>query len=289
MSSTLFTPFRMAGLELANRIVVSPMCQYSADDGCANDWHLMHLGMLAHSGAALVIVEATHVERHGRITHGCLGLYSDDNEAALARVIAQARRMGSAKFGIQIVEDVTYGPKDTDMTAQLTKIRSSHAQALICWGTNPGPAVIAKNVKQLGIKLPLFMSHGVSSKKFIDLAGDAAEGIILPSGRVIVSDVLPATDKQKKSLMAFVKDYQKHYKAEGDHFGGHAWDAVMLLKGAIERGGETPAAIRDQLERTSNFAGIGGIFNYSATDHAGLSKDAFVLVEIKNKDWALVK
>ena len=97
MSSTLFTPFRLAGLELANRIVVSPMCQYSADDGCANDWHLMHLGMLAHSGAAMVIVEATHVERHGRITHGCLGLYSDDNEAALARVIAQARRMGSAK------------------------------------------------------------------------------------------------------------------------------------------------------------------------------------------------
>ncbi len=102
MPSTLFTPFRLANLELANRIVVSPMCQYSADDGCANDWHLMHLGMLAHSGAGLVIVEATHVERHGRITHGCLGLYSDDNEAALARVVAQARRMGNAKFGIQI-------------------------------------------------------------------------------------------------------------------------------------------------------------------------------------------
>ena len=102
MSSALFSPYRLAGLELANRIVVSPMCQYSADDVCANDWHLMHLGMLANSGAALVVVEATHVERHGRITHGCLGLYNDDNEAALARVIAQARRAGSAKFGIQI-------------------------------------------------------------------------------------------------------------------------------------------------------------------------------------------
>jgi NADPH2 dehydrogenase len=102
MSSALFQPYRMAGLELANRIVVSPMCQYSADDGCANDWHLMHLGMLANSGAALVIVEATHVERHGRITHGCLGLYSDDNEAALARVISSARRAGTARFGIQI-------------------------------------------------------------------------------------------------------------------------------------------------------------------------------------------
>lgn len=102
MSSALFSPHKLAGLELANRIVVSPMCQYSGNDGCANDWHLMHLGMLANSGAALVVVEATHVERHGRITHGCLGLYSDDNEAALERVIAQCRHLGTARFGIQI-------------------------------------------------------------------------------------------------------------------------------------------------------------------------------------------
>jgi len=102
MSSALFSPLKLAGLELANRLVVSPMCQYSADDGCANDWHLVHLGMLANSGAGLVVVEATHVERHGRITHGCMGLYSDNNEAALGRVIASARRAGTAKFGIQL-------------------------------------------------------------------------------------------------------------------------------------------------------------------------------------------
>jgi NADPH2 dehydrogenase len=102
MTSALFSPIRLAGLELANRIAVSPMCQYSADDGSATDWHLMHLGMLANSGAGLVVVEATHVERHGRITHGCLGLYSDDNEAALARVVYQARRAGHARFGIQL-------------------------------------------------------------------------------------------------------------------------------------------------------------------------------------------
>ena len=193
------------------------------------------------------------------------------------------------KYGITVLVDDTYGPKDTDMTSQLTKIRGSQAQAIICWGTNPGPAVIAKNVKQLGIKLPLFMSHGVSSKKFIELAGDAAEGVILPSGRVIVADVLPKSDKQKKSLLSFVKDYQQHYKAEGDHFGGHAWDAVMLIKSAIERGGDSPAAIRDQLEKTRGFAGIGGVFSFSSADHAGLNKDAFVLVEIKNRDWTLVK
>uniref|UniRef100_A0A831UDW9 ABC transporter substrate-binding protein n=1 Tax=Geobacter metallireducens TaxID=28232 RepID=A0A831UDW9_GEOME len=192
-------------------------------------------------------------------------------------------------YGIQIVVDDTYGPKDTDMTAQLTKIKGSGAQAVICWGTNPGPAVIARNAKQLGLRLPLYMSHGVSSKKFIGLAGDAAEGIILPSGRVIVADLLPNSDRQKKSLIAFVKDYQRHFKAEGDHFGGHAWDAVMLLKTAMERGGDNPAAIRDQLERIRGFAGIGGIFSYQASDHAGLTKDAFVLVEIRNQDFALVR
>jgi branched-chain amino acid transport system substrate-binding protein len=195
----------------------------------------------------------------------------------------------AATYGIQLVVDDTYGPKDTDMTAQLTKIRGSQAQALICWGTNPGPAVIARNARQLGLKIPLYMSHGVSSKKFIDLAGDASEGIVLPSGRVLVADLLASSDKQKKSLLAYVKDYKKHFKAEGDHFGGHAWDAVMLLKGAFDKGADSPAAIRDQLEMTRNFAGIGGIFGFSPQDHSGLTKDAFVLVEIKNKDWVLVK
>jgi NADPH2 dehydrogenase len=102
MTSHLFSPIRLGGCELANRIVVSPMCQYSADDGTANDWHLAHLGMLANSGAALLVVEATAVERRGRITHGCLGIYSDACEVELARVVAHCRRNGSAKLAIQI-------------------------------------------------------------------------------------------------------------------------------------------------------------------------------------------
>ncbi|WP_414652448.1 ABC transporter substrate-binding protein [Geomonas sp.] len=195
----------------------------------------------------------------------------------------------AGRYGIQILSDDTYGPKDTDMTAQLTKIRASQAQAVICWGTNPGPAVVARNAKQLGLTIPLYMSHGVSSKKFIDLAGDAAEGIRLPSGKVLVADLLPKSDHQKASLISFKRDYQHHYNADGDHFGGHAWDAVMLLKGAIERGADNPTSIRNQLEATRHFAGIGGVFNYSAKDHAGLTKDAFVLVEVKNKNWTLVK
>lgn len=102
MTSALFSPLKLAGLDLANRIVVSPMCQYSADDGSTNDWHLIHLGMLANSGAALLVLEATHVERCGRITHGCAGLYSDNNEGALARIIERVRRAGTAKLAIQI-------------------------------------------------------------------------------------------------------------------------------------------------------------------------------------------
>jgi 2,4-dienoyl-CoA reductase-like NADH-dependent reductase (Old Yellow Enzyme family) len=102
MSSTLFSPIKLGGVELENRIVISPMCQYSSVDGCATDWHIAHLGMLANSGAGLVIVEATHVERRGRITHGCMGLYSDESEAALKRVIDFCRRAGTAKLGVQL-------------------------------------------------------------------------------------------------------------------------------------------------------------------------------------------
>jgi NADPH2 dehydrogenase len=102
MPSALFSPIKLADLTLSNRIVVSPMCQYSANDGVATDWHLTHLGMLANSGAGLLVVEATHVERHGRITHGCLGLYSDACEDALAHIVAHCRRTGTAKLGIQL-------------------------------------------------------------------------------------------------------------------------------------------------------------------------------------------
>jgi branched-chain amino acid transport system substrate-binding protein len=198
-------------------------------------------------------------------------------------------KLQAKEFGMQIISDETYGPKDDDMTVQLTKIRDSEAQAIICWGTNPGPAKVARNVKQLGIKLPLYMSHGVSSKKFIELAGEAAEGIILPSGKVIVADQLSKSDPQKKALMNYVNKYKENYKVEGDHFGGHAFDAIMLLKGAMEKGGFSPAAIRDQLEKTKKFAGIGGTFNYSPEDHAGLTSEAFVLVKIEKGDWKLIQ
>lgn len=103
MASRLFEPITIGEVHLPNRLVVAPMCQYSASDGSATDWHLQHLSQLAYSGAGLVVVEATAVERRGRITHACLGLYSDDNEAALERALHMARRLGGhTKFGIQL-------------------------------------------------------------------------------------------------------------------------------------------------------------------------------------------
>ena len=198
-------------------------------------------------------------------------------------------KLQAKEFDIKIISDETYSPSDKDMTVQLTKIRQSEAQAIVCWGTNPGPAIVARNAKQLGIKIPLYMSHGVSSKKFIELAGAGAEGIILPSGRVIVADQLPKSDPQKKALMNYVNKYREHYKVEGDHFGGHAYDAIMLLTKAMEQAGFSPAAIRDQLEKTKKVAGIGGTFSFSPQDHAGLNSDAFVLVQVEKGDWKLIK
>ncbi len=102
MSSKLFTPIELRGLRLDNRIVISPMCQYSADNGTAGDWHLMHLGQFSVSGAGLLMVEMTNVEARGRISPYCLGLYDDENERALARVVAFCRRHGNVKIGIQL-------------------------------------------------------------------------------------------------------------------------------------------------------------------------------------------
>src|ERR1700681_3027733 len=102
MTSVLFSPIELRGLTLPNRVVVSPMCQYNSTDGSANDWHLMHLGSFSLGAAGLVMTEMTNVNAVGRITYKCAGLYSDDNEAALKRVIDFCRQYGVAKMGLQI-------------------------------------------------------------------------------------------------------------------------------------------------------------------------------------------
>ncbi len=194
----------------------------------------------------------------------------------------------ASKYDIKIVADELFGPKDTNMTSQLIKIKGIKGlQAIVCWGTNPGPASVAKNVKELGIKVPLFMSHGIASKKFIELAGNAANGIILPGGKLLIVNQLPKNDPQKKVLLAYKKMYESKYGAVST-FGGHAYDAINIIELAVKKGAKDRASLRNEIEKTKNFVGITGIFNYKKTDHAGLTPSAFAIVGIKNNNWSLI-
>ena len=192
--------------------------------------------------------------------------------------------------GFTLVADEVFGPKDTDMTAQLTKIADAKPDAIICWGTNPGPAVVARNRTQLGLKTPLYMSHGVASKKFIELAGESAEGLMLPAGHLIVAAQLPDSQPQKALLMEYTAGYQERFKSPVSTFGGHGWDGLRLLAKAIETAGsDKPEAIRDALEKISAFPGIGGVFTFSPTDHNGLDENAYEMVVIQGGDWKILK
>lgn len=195
----------------------------------------------------------------------------------------------SVAAGIKLVAKEVFDSKDTDMTAQLTRIKAKNPQAVVCWGTNPGPAIVARNMKQLNMNIPLVMSHGIANRKFIELAGDAANGVIFPAGRLIVVDSIPDTDPQKETLLNYSAQFKKAYGRDADTFGGHAWDAAYLVVNAIKKVGDDPALIRDELENTKGFVGISGVFNFSDKDHNGLTKDAFVMVEIKDGDWTLMQ
>jgi len=193
------------------------------------------------------------------------------------------------QYGIEIVSDESYGAKDTDMTAQLTKIRDTDAQAILNFGFGTGPAIVTKNVRQLGIDLPLYQSHGVASKKFIELAGDAAEGVRLPASALLVADQLPDSDPQKPVLLAYKNKFEAKYGPVST-FGGHAYDGLHIALEAIERAGSTDKAkVRDEIEKTRGFIGTGGIYNMSPRDHLGLSLKAFKMLEIKNGNWTIVK
>ena len=193
------------------------------------------------------------------------------------------------QYGITVVADESYGNKDTDMTAQLTKIRGADTQAIINFGFGQAPAIVTKNIKQLGIALPLYQSHGVASKTFIDLAGDAAEGVRLPAAALVVAEQLPDTDPQKPVLLAYKKRYEAKHGPVST-FGGHAYDGLFIAVGAVQRAGDTDRAkVRDQIEKTQGFIGTAGVFNMSPEDHMGLTLDAFKMVEIRPGGWKIVE
>lgn len=193
------------------------------------------------------------------------------------------------QYGITLVADESYGNKDTDMTTQLTKIRATDAQAIINFGFGQAPAIVTKNIKQLGIKLPVYQSHGVGSKTFIDLAGDAAEGVRLPAAALVVAEQLPEADPQKPVLLAYKKQYEAQYGPVST-FGGHAYDGVMIAIDAVQRAGSVDKAkVRDAVENTRGFIGTAGVFNMTPEDHMGLTLDAFKMVEIRDGGWKIVE
>ncbi len=193
-------------------------------------------------------------------------------------------------YGIEVVADETYGPKDADMTPQLTKIKNSEGvQAVLNPGFGQGPALVTRNYAQLGMTQPLYQSHGVASQSFIDLAGEAAEGVRMAAPSLLVAESLAADDPQRAVVLAYKTAYEGETGQPVSTFGGYAYDAFMMLKAAIEKAGsDDPAAIRDALEATSGYVGVTGEFSFSPEDHLGLDLSAFRMVEVKDGRFVLI-
>jgi branched-chain amino acid transport system substrate-binding protein len=201
----------------------------------------------------------------------------------------ELKRM-APKYGITISADETYGPKDTDMTAQLTRINSTDAQAIINWSVGPTQIVVTKNWKALAIAKPLFQSHGFGSKKNIELAGDAAEGVIAPLGYLVVFNKIAKDHPQYAVLSKYVPEYESRYKSEVSPFGGYAYDALNLCIEAITKVGTDKSKVRDYLENNiKNWPGVSGVFNMSPADHTGLNQSAFAIIQVVKGDWEFMK
>ena len=195
------------------------------------------------------------------------------------------------KAGITVAHEEAYGPRDSDMTPQLTNLKGkTGVQAVINPGFGQGPAIVTRNYRQLGLTLPFYQSHGVASKQFIDLAGPAADGVRLPAAALLVAEKLPDSDPQKPVVVAYTRTYQQKTGQSISTFGGHAYDGLMIFVEAAKRAGSfDKAKVRDEIEKTKNFIGTGGVVNMSPTDHLGLDLSAFRMLEIKGGDWTLVQ
>ncbi|WP_249745449.1 ABC transporter substrate-binding protein [Mesobacillus boroniphilus] len=193
-------------------------------------------------------------------------------------------------YGIKIVANESYNTDDADMKTQLTKIKSSGAEAVIVWGTNPGPAIAAKNMKELGMNIPYIGSHGIANQSFIDLAGDAAEGVIIPTGKLLFPTQIPNDDPQYKIISSFYDSYKDEYGEEPTNFGSYGYDNIMLVVEALKSGAKDQEAIRDYLEnKVKDYVGATGIFTFSPKDHNGLKADSMVLAEVVDGKWMFKK
>ena len=192
------------------------------------------------------------------------------------------------EYGITIVINETYDPASTDLTGVLSKVKAADVQAVVNWSVEPAQALVAKNMRQVGMDQPLFQSHGFGNISYVQAAGKAAEGIIFPCGRLFYADLLPASHPQKKVLAGYKSAYETKFKEDASTFGGHAYDAFLVVTEAIRKAGNTdPAKVRDALEGLKGVAGTAGVFNFSPTDHNGLTLDSFEMFTVKNGEFVL--
>ncbi len=195
------------------------------------------------------------------------------------------------EYGLVIVGKESFNPSDTDMTGQLRRLMLKKPEVIICWTIGPAGSIVAKNVRQLGIKVPLFQCHGLPDPKYIELAGKAAEGNLMPSTKLMAWQELPDSDPQKAVIAHFVKLYNEVYNLDRkfpiNTHSGYAWDAINLLVLAIQKAGVDREGIRQALENINGYVGISGIYRMSPKDHCGLGVDSMIIVRIKNGTWHL--
>lgn len=192
------------------------------------------------------------------------------------------------EFGITIAANEVYDKAATDLTDVLTKVKAADVQAVVNWSIVPAQSIVAKNMRQLGMEIPLFQSHGFGNLKYVEQAGAAAEGIIFPAGRLLIVDVLPDGHPQKAVLAEYKKDYESKYGDRVSTFGGHAYDALMIVVKAVEEAGADREKVREAIEGME-FVGTGGAFKFSAEDHNGLALDAFEMLTVKDGKFTLYK
>jgi branched-chain amino acid transport system substrate-binding protein len=190
----------------------------------------------------------------------------------------------AAEYGLEIAISEVYDKKSTDLTAEVTKVKAAGVEAVVNWSIVPAQAIVAKNMKQIGLDVPLFQSHGFGNIKYVEAAGVAAEGIIFPAGRLLIADVLPEDHPQKRVVGKYKADYEaKNPGEQASTFGGHAYDAFVILRAAITKAGSTDkSAVRDAIESLQGIVGTGGVFSFSAEDHNGLSIDSFEMMTVKD-------
>ena len=193
--------------------------------------------------------------------------------------------------GIGIMADEVYDKQVTDLTDVLTKVKgNSSVQAVVNWSIVPAQSIVAKNMKQLGLNVPLFQSNGFGNLKYVQQAGVAAEGTLFPAGRLLVVEELPDSHPQKQVLAAYKKDYESRYKEDVSTFGGHAYDALMIVvEGLKKAGAPDREKVRDAIEGLQGFIGTAGVFNFSPTDHTGLDLNAFEMLTVKDGKFVIYK